>query len=125
VEVWDNDAVDTVSTDTNALQHGHILTNSGSDSVAYGKTETTGGTDSIAYGKTETTGGTDSIAYGKTETAGGSDDKDIDIERELHVHGNIGVTSNVQLINEELALRLKSLAEMIIDNFINDYTYYA
>lgn len=77
------------------------------------------------HNTTDTEGGTDRTTYGKVLTDGGHDDNNIDIERTLRVHGNIGVTTNNQLIEAELEMRLKSLAEMLLDNFINDYTYYA
>lgn len=61
-------------TETDALQHGK--------------------TDTITYGKTDTT------TYGKSETAK-NDGTEQYIE---HTHGNIGVTTNTTLINEELSL---------------------
>ena len=72
-----------------------------------------------------TQSGTDSTQYGHVNTQSGTDSTDHDSERTLHVHGNIGVTSNVQLLTEEETYRLQSLAELLIDNFINDYTYYS
>ena len=81
--------------------------------------------DSTTYGKKTTNSGTDTTTYGKTDTLSGTDSTDHDSERTLHVHGNIGVTTNTELIEDELRLRLESLAEMLIDNFINDYTYYS
>ena len=82
-------------------------------------------TEGHAHNTTDTEGGTDRTTYGKVLTDGGHDDNNTDIERTLHVHGNIGVTTNNQLIEAELEMRIKSLAEMLLDNFINDYTYYA
>ena len=105
--------------------YGKKTTNSGTDTTTYGKTDTLSGSDSTTYGKTDTLSGSDSTTYGKTDTESGTDSTDRDSERELHVHGNIGVTTNTALINEELELRIKSLAEMLIDNFINDYTFYS
>lgn len=124
---------------TETTAHGHVVTNGGQDSIAYGKTNTQGGQDSISYGKTNTQSGEDEIEYGKTitqsgedeisygkvNTQGGEDTTDDDTSRTLHVHGNIGVTTNNQLIDAELNMRMISLAEMLLDNFINDYTYYA
>lgn len=63
--------------------------------------------------------------YGEKITNAGSDTTNGDVDRELRVHGNIGVTTNTQLINDEIELRLISLAEMLIDNFVNDYTFYS
>lgn len=82
-------------------------------------------TEGHTHNTTDTEGGTDRTTYGKVLTDGGHDDNNTDIERTLHVHGNIGVTTNNQLIEAELEMRIKSLAEMLLDNFINDYTYYA
>lgn len=82
-------------------------------------------TEGHSHNTTDTEGGTDRTTYGKVLTDGGHDDNNTDIERTLHVHGNIGVTTNNQLIEAELEMRMKSLAEMLLDNFINDYTYYA
>ena len=66
------------------------------DTTTFGKKDTTtfGRKDTTTYGKTNTT------AYGKIETAE-SDGTDSYSE---HVHGNIGVSTNTELINEELEL---------------------
>lgn len=63
--------------------------------------------------------------YGEVITDGGEDSKDGSIDRELRVHGNIGVTQNTELLDNEVRLRQISLAEMLIDNFVNDYTFYS
>ena len=110
---------------TDSTQYGHTNTQSGTDSTQYGHTNTQSGTDSTQYGHTNTQSGTDSTQYGHVNTQSGTDSTDHDSERTLHVHGNIGVTSNVQLLTEEETYRLQSLAELLIDNFINDYTYYS
>ena len=89
------------------------------DATAYGKNVT--GSDS----STETNSGTDTTTYGKINTASGTDATDHDSERTLRVHGNIGVTTNTELLGAELELRKVALSEMLIDNFINDYTYYS
>jgi len=82
-------------------------------------------TEGHTHNTTDTEGGTDSVAYGKTITDSGTDGSETDQIRTLRVHGNIGVTTNNQLIEAELEMRIKSLAEMLIDNFIADYTFYA
>lgn len=41
-----------------------------------------------------------------------------------HRHGNLGVTSTQQMINQELELRKNPVALLYIDEFINDYAYY-
>ena len=82
-------------------------------------------TEGHAHNTTDTEGGTDRTTYGKTVTDSGSDSVNDDTIRTLRVHGNIGVTSNVQLLTQEEEYRLQSLAELLLDNFINDYTYYS
>ena len=110
---------------TDQTTYGKVVTNGGTDTTGFGKTVTEGGTDQTQHGKTETHSGSDQTTYGKTETHSGKDERDETIERELRVHGNIGVTSNVDLITQEIDLRLKSIAEMLLDDFVNQYTYYA
>ena len=90
------------------------------------ETQYTNLTDTETYGKTDTLSGSDSVTYGRVDTESGSDVKDVDIERTLHIHGNIGVTTLTFMIDELLSSRQKeTLAEMLIDNFINDYTFYS
>lgn len=103
------------------IEHDETAT----DTTTHGKVLTQGGSDSVTYGKTNTQGGQDSTTYGKTDTESGTDTTDHDSERTLHIHGNVGVTSNVQLLTQEKEYRMQSLAEMLIDNFINDYTFYS
>lgn len=125
VENYDDYSEQTQYGKTDTFQHGKRVTNSGSDSLQHGLTETNSGSDSLSHGKVETSSGTDRTQYGKTNTEGGEDNRDIVVGRTLHVHGNIGVTTNNQLIEAELEMRMKSLAEMLLDNFINDYTYFS
>ena len=89
------------------------------DATAYGKTETQ--TDNTH----ETHTGTDTTTYGKTTTQSGSDSTTKDIERSLHAYGNIGVTTSTAMIDELIKSRMMSLADMLLDNFINDYTYFS
>lgn len=89
------------------------------DKTDFGKTETD------TKNLTETHNRTDTTTYGKVDTQSGTDATNDDTLRSLRVHGNIGVTTNNQLINQELEMRMISLAEMLLDNFINDYTFYA
>lgn len=105
--------------------YGKVTTDSGSDTTQYGKVDTLSGTDSTTYGKTDTLSGTDSTTYGKTDTLSGKDATDDDTERSAHIHGNIGVTTASAMISETVDLYTKSFAEMLIDNFINDYTFYS
>lgn len=82
--------------------------------------------DKTDFGKidTESKNLSTQTTYGKVDTLSGTDAVNDDTLRTLRVHGNIGVTTNNQLIEAELEMRLKSLAEMLLDNFINDYTFY-
>lgn len=97
------------------------------DKTDFGKTETNTKnlTNQETKNLTETYNRTDATTYGKIDTASGSDATNDDTLRSLRVHGNIGVTTNNQLIEQELEMRMMSLAEMLIDNFINDYTFYS
>ena len=132
---YSNDTKDTLSftnredettiIESDSTTYGKVTTNSGTDTTNYGKVDTLSGSDSTTYGRTDTESGTDSTTYGKVNTASGTDSTDRDSERTLHVHGNIGVTSNVDLLKQEEDYRLQSLAELLIDKFIDDYTYYA
>ena len=74
------------------------------DATQYGKTDTTtyGRTDTTNYGRTDTTtyGRKDTTTFGRkvSENRTGGE------TYTEHTHGNIGVTSNVTLISEELNL---------------------
>lgn len=87
--------------------YGKVDTASGTDTTGYGKVDTTqyGKVDTFQHGKTETTnyGKRDTLQYGKTEDFTHGHKVQYDRLR----HGNIGVTSNNQLINQELAMLAK------------------
>ena len=74
------------------------------DTTTYGKKDTTtyGKKDTLTYGKKDETtyGKTSETAYGKTEERR----TDGDESYTEHTHGNIGVTTNQQMITEELEL---------------------
>lgn len=109
-ETYNNYSEDNVHATSDATTFGHTDTNSGSDSLAHGHVVTNSGTDTERQTGTVTDAG---------ETSGSSS-----TERTLHTHGNIGVTTNNQLIEAEIEMRKLSIAEMIIDDIINEYTYY-
>lgn len=96
------------------------------DKTDFGKTETDTKnlTTTDTKNLTETHNRTDATTYGKVDSTSGTDATNDDTLRTLRVHGNIGVTTNNQLINQELEMRIHSLAEMLLDNFMNDYTFY-
>lgn len=100
-----NTSVDTNTTDTNTL--------SGSDATAQTGTDR------------NVSSGSDSLSKSETTRHGGEDSFSDDTIRTLRVHGNIGVTSNVDLLTQEERYRLQSLADLLLDNFIDDYTYYS
>ena len=82
-------------------------------------------TESTQYGKRDTLGGSDSIARTNESEHSGTDTGTNETDRDMQAFGNIGVTTNQEMILEELEVRKISLAEMLIDNFINDYTFYS
>lgn len=95
--------------------NANTTSNSGSNSTTRsGKITTTE--------KTGTTGNTKEITGGKTNTEGGSDSESTN----LHITGNIGVTTNQQMINEEIELRTKqSMLGIIMKGFANEYLFLA
>lgn len=64
----------------------------------YGRTDTASGTDTTGYGRTDTASGTDTTTFGKTFTHG----ETIDYTKDRH--GNVGVKSSSDLMQEELNL---------------------
>lgn len=121
---------------TNAEKNTETYNNRQNTTV-YGKEETVTNnlteetthhdTDTRTHGNTDTTtfNNTDTTTHGEVISDSGADTHDDDTTRTLHVHGNIGVTTNNQLIEAELEMRLMSLAEMLLDNFIDDTTFYS
>ena len=83
---------------TDSTEYGKVDTASGTDSTEYGKVDTASGTDSTEYGKVDTASGTDTTGYGKTFTHGEN------IEYNKDRHGNVGVKSSSDLMQEELNL---------------------
>ena len=98
------------------LQHGETetVTHGKTDSLQHGETETIthGKTDALQHGETETIthGKTDALEHGETISETQlhglqiSDQNNGTQTYTEHTHGNIGVTSNQQLIEQELAL---------------------
>ena len=117
--------------------YGKVDTASGQDSTGYGKVDTASGQDSTGYGKVDTASGQDSTGYGKVDTASGTDLTNYgktddfthghNIEYTRLRHGNIGVTTNNQLINQELEMLEKFnpydwiAAKFENDNFLQLY----
>ena len=120
--------VDTAS-GKDETEYGKKDTASGTDTTGYGKTDTASGTDTTGYGKTDTASGTDTTGYGKVDTASGTDITAYGntITHDRLRHGNIGVTTNNQLINQELEMLEKFnpydwiAAKFENDNFLQLY----
>ena len=89
--------IDTASGDDKTT-YGKVDTASGDDKTTYGKVDTASGDDKTTYGKVDTASGDDVTAYGKTFTHGEI------IEYEKNRHGNVGVKSSSDLMQEELDL---------------------
>ena len=106
-------------------------TTSGGPATTYGKTDTASGQDTTGYGKTDTASGMDTTGYGKTDTASGCDTTEYNktddlehgenIEYHRYRHANVGVTTNQQLINQELELLEKfNIYDWIAHKFERD-----
>lgn len=54
--------------------------------------------------------------YGRVDDATGNDTT----HRVLHTHGNIGVTTNQQMVRDELELRVYNIYDVIAEMFEND-----
>ena len=122
--------VDTAS-GQDSTGYGKTDTASGDDKTKYGKTDTASGIDTTGYGKTDTASGIDTTGYGKTDTASGTDttgygktddlEHGENIEYHRYRHANVGVTSNQQLINQELELLEKfNIYDWIAHKFERD-----
>lgn len=101
------------------------LVNDNQDLFEKGSQDEHIGEDTTTYNTEVAKTGTETLAHNVTVANSGKDQRDIDTHRTYERHGNVGVTSSQELINQELALYIKSLAEMILDNFIDDYTFYS
>ena len=92
--------------------YGKKDTASGNDDTTYGKKDTASGDDKTTYGKTDTASGDDKTTYGKKDTASGDDKTTYGktfehgevIEYNKDRHGNVGVKSSSDLMQEELNL---------------------
>ena len=96
---------------TDNLQHGEIINGSGSgtddttDALTHGETVDT----ETTYGKTTS----DNLQHGETITSNGTGSETVSDSNQgsqtytEHTHGNIGVTTNQELINQELQLLMR------------------
>lgn len=75
---------------------------------------------------TITTNNTNATEYGKTEDATNESEESKEYGSATqvvsHIHGNIGVTTNQQMINSEIELRSRYLADLWVIGFISRYT---
>lgn len=98
---------DTTHGKTNTLETDVYGYNSGKDGAESDKvTSTDGGTTGTVYG------GTDGVIEGGTET------------HELTKRGNLGVTTNFQMISGEWDLRARNYVIDVLRDFVNLYTVY-
>ena len=104
-------------TDTQTLNNSDTRTHADTD------TQTLDNSDTRTHADTDTRthADTEAMTHGhKIETTNSGTR-----EFESHIHGNIGVTTSTAMISELIDARNMSLAEMLLDNFINDYTFYS
>ncbi len=105
-------------------------TNTGTDTTAKTGTETTDNDGTTAKTGTETDAsegtnrktGTDSI----THTANGSNDIEVNESITLERHGNIGVTSTIQLITEDIKFssQYRKFLDMVCRDIVNEITLF-
>lgn len=117
-----------VTTETDSLQHGHVLTQgindtvseSGTVSVTHGqKVETTHG-ESIGFTHGESIG----FTHGETinTTSGSTSEGENEIKRSSHMYGNIGVTTSQQMLEQELIVSPKlNVYNYIVNSFKNRF----
>lgn len=83
------------------------------------KGNATNNQDSTTYGRKDTASGTDTRTYNSVkDTASGDDITDTD----NHLHGNIGVTTAMDTISQELDLRFRDILAEFIKTFLDVYT---
>lgn len=75
--------------------------------------------DSTLYGRTDTASGTDKRTYNSVKDAASGDDI---TDTDNHLHGNIGVTTAMDTIKQELDLRFRDILGEFIKTFLDVYT---
>ena len=120
---YDNVIDDKVSTDSRVINDDTTRTET--ETTQHNTVDTLGGNDRVTYGKTNTTSGSDETEKTNVSEHSGTDIDTKDSERNMHAYGNIGVTTNQKMVTEEMEVRKVALVEMLIDNFINDFTFYS
>lgn len=125
----------TVKTDTdnkhkkNAYDGDNTVLDFNDDNTETQKTSG-GDTNTTTYATTDTTtyGASDTTTHNTTDSESGNNNRTVNLTDTLHhinhTHGNIGVTRNDELINYELALRLKhTIFSEIVENFLLETFY--
>ena len=117
-------------TDTKTLLNTDTTTHNNTDTRTDNTTETTTNdvtdTKTLANTDTRTDNTEDALTHGHVVTNGGSDSGETSSERTLRVHGNIGVTTSSFLQKEFVEnTSVLVLADMILENFIDETTYYS
>lgn len=119
-----NTGTDIISKSVSGFNQPNTMNDSDRETTTYGKeTSTTGSTTTSNTGTQKNTkSGTDSnnsesvksseMSYGGTE------------KTTSNIHGNIGVTTNQQMIESEIEMRKNNLLENIIEQFINFTTVF-
>lgn len=119
-----NSGTDSISKAVSGFNQPNTMNDSERETTTYGKeTSTTGNTTTTNTGTQKNTkSGTDSnhsesvqnseMSYGGTE------------KTTSNIHGNIGVTTNQQMIESEIEMRKSNLLENIIEQFINFTTVF-
>lgn len=119
-----NAGTDVISKSVSGFNQPNTMNDSERETTTYGKeTATTGTTTTSNTGtQTSTKSGTDTnnsetvknseMNYGATE------------KTTSNIHGNIGVTTNQQMIESEIEMRKSNLLENIIEQFINFTTVF-
>lgn len=127
-------------TDTSTNSGSNTVTNSGSDATtkqtaAFNSTSLVdSGRDSTAYGRATNTISSDSVSvtHGQKEelthghkeelTHGESISEDVEVTHESRIHGNIGVTTSQQMLEQEMLIAPKlNVINYMIDSFKNRF----
>ena len=118
IENYDRWAGHTITTTRDNV---HTSQDSGKDSVESDTTNKQAPFDSNSLKTTNETINNGSTTYGRQNKLS-MDDSEKEILDE-HVHGNIGVTTNQQMIQSELDLREFDIYQNISDRFANQFVY--
>ena len=107
-----SDANKETESGTHGTTHGETITTSeqksGSESVAHGEVIT----------KTEQNSGSEALAHGHVIQNATTGSEENSTERESHIHGNIGVTTSQQMLEQELEVAPKlNITNYIVDSF--------